>query len=256
MKKLFQLLKFLAVCLIVVSAQNSVPGQNGSPDLYDIYSTTIVESKPTKIEMQKVVNSDLGERFLKAYLANDSKLATNLWASMLKRLEKVDSIEYISQLLVSRFALDVPDDQPMKPQYLVIPLDRFLLAATEKALTKNHRFYADCLNALAAALEKGKHWEEAANLRTQEYKLDQKLFGAEIERTVIALTTAGIDRTKLKEYAQAESLLKGALAIAEKRHYEYSTLRASKAYYNLFLATGRKEEATKLLNDYSKKHPR
>lgn len=245
--------KFQIACLIVLLAQSPILGRE--EDVYDIFGKTADAQDPNRAEIQKVLKSELGDRFLKAYLAGDSKLAQTLWASVLKKLEKVETIDDINSLLTLRFVLDIPEDQPMKPQYSVESINRFLLAATEKALTKDHRFYADCAGNLARTLEKEKHWKEAIPLRMQQHKLYQKFFGAEKEKPLIILTIIGVDEGKLKNYPQAEATLKSVLDLATKHNYHFSLKKAGSAYCDILIATHKAAEAQRFRDSLYQKFP-
>jgi hypothetical protein len=259
--------KFLVVCLLLSVAEHPLfgqnssqsssqkAGQNSSQNAYDLFTKAFDEETPAELEVETAVHSELGGRFLKAYMAGDTKLAQTLWFSILKRLAKCNSLEHIDSHFRNMFTLDIPEDEVAKAKYSSESLNKFMIATTEKALTKKHRFYVDCLSNLARTYEGTRRWEDAALVRMNQYKLSQPLFGSEAERTILPLAFSGIDKCKMKHYSEAEPMLKTAFELAAKHKYRAILNDAGRAYYKLLLATNRPDKAKQVLALYGEIYP-
>lgn len=248
-------MKIQIAVLIVLFVADPIWARNEMDDVYDIFSKTADADDPNRLAMKQAIASKEGDAFLKAYLGGDTKIAQTHYANMLKRLEKIETIDDFNNLIVSRFALDIPEAQPLKTQYSGEALNRFMLSATEKAVTKNHRFYGDCLGNLARILEKEQHWKEAISLREQQYELFQKLFGAENEKAIIILTQWGVDEGQNKNFPQGELLLKKSLAVATKHTFRFSLKKAGHAYFNLLMDAHRPSDAVAFRNNLLNQFP-
>jgi hypothetical protein len=240
--------QFLIFCLLLSLYPASV--QAKPPDMFDLLESAESGRDPDEQACTTVVRSALGDKFLKSYLAGNTAEAERLWAQMLKQLSKQKSIETLPKNFAARYSLDIPEGTTVNSPYSRTRFYGFCLTATEKVVGKDHRFYMDCLEEVAR-LHDGMHrYKEGLPLRSQEYQLAVKFFGAESERAMWAHIAVAYDQTQLKEYAQAEPILKNCIEICERHGYKLPLRRALRTYFTLLLATNRKEDADKLLAHY------
>jgi len=222
-----------------------------SPDnMLDVYSNVLERESQESRECKDEVVSPTGEKFLKAYLAGKDAEANRLWALMLQHLSKAKSIEELGPSLYNRYSLEIPDGTPLNSPYARDHLYNFMLASTEKAVGKNHRFYMDCLGAVAHIAEGAQKWQDAENLRLRQYKLALKLLGKDSERTLTISNNYIWDKIELKKNAEAEPLLKSNIETAQRLGYKKQLAWAVNTYAKMLVATNRTAEAKKLMAQY------
>ena len=242
----WQSLHIALTALLLLVAPSYAKGEN----MLDIYSQVLDNESQESRECQDEVHSKTGTDFLKAYLGGNTAEANRLWALMLKHLSKSKSIEGLGPALYNRYSLEVPDGTPLNSPYARDHLYKFMLASTEKAVGKDHRFYMDCLGQVAHVTEGAEKWQEAENLRLKQYRMAQKLLGKESAKTLTICNNYTWDKIEQKKNAEAEVLLKSTIETAQRLGYKKTLAWAVNTYAKLLVATNRIPEAKKLMSEY------
>jgi hypothetical protein len=245
MKAQWQFILFLVLLSLFQSS-----AQAKEPDAIDLLDSAEAMKSPDEQACTTIVQSRLGDKFLKAYMGGNTPEAERLWALMLKQLNGVTSIETLGKQVFSRFAFEIPEGASFGSRYDRQNLYKFCLKATEKAVGKNHRFYMDYLAENGRQMEMVKKYSEAEPMRLKEYQLAVKFFGKESARAMYAAFNDAHDKFYLKRYAEAEPMLKNTIEICERHRYKQPLGYALKTYLNILLATNRKEDADKFLARY------
>jgi len=239
----------IAIAAILLSVGPAL-AQSHDTNMLDIYSKVLDSESSEARECKDEVVSPTGEKFLKAYLAGKDAEANRLWALMLQHLSKAKSIAEIGPSLYNRYSLEVPDGTPLDSRYARDHLYDFMLASTEKAVGKDHRFYMDCLGQVAHITEGKEKWQDAETLRLKQYKMALKFLGKDSERTLTITNNYIWDKIELKKNAEAEQLLKSNIATAERLGYKRPLAWSVNTYAKLLVANHRTEEAKKLISKY------
>jgi len=172
----------IAITAIVLFA--GPPIARSADNMLDIYSQVLDKETQEARECKDEVDTQTGEKFLKAYLGGNNAEANRLWALMLKHLGKTKSIEELGPSLYNRYSLEVPDGTSLNSRYARDHLYKFMLQSTEKAVGTDHRFYMECLGLVAHLTEGTEKWQDAEKLRSRQYQMAKKFLGKENERTL------------------------------------------------------------------------
>jgi hypothetical protein len=221
--------------------------QSNEPNSFDIYNRILDSERLEERQCKDEAASETGEKFLKAYLSGKTAEAERLWALMLKHLSKTSSIDSLGHSLYTRYVLEIPDGATLHSRYSRESLYRFILAATDKAVGKNHRFYMDCLGEVAYIVEGTKKWQEGETIRIRQYRLAERCLGKESEKTLAVCNRYAWDKIHLRQYVEAESMLKNTIQASERHGYKKPLVGALKVYLYLLQTTNRTADANKLV---------
>jgi tetratricopeptide (TPR) repeat protein len=177
----------------------------------------------------------------------DWKVADPLWAKVLDGVAPCNSIQPLLNRAFTRMIFVDPTENAPTPTEVF----QHMLDVTSSHMGKNHRFAAELLSNVAYQYESRHEYQAAKANRLRELTVSEACYGKDALKTAFALHNAGYTLFRLKQYQQAEPLLKRALAIEEKHKYMQGMQQLVPLCATVLQKMGRTGEAAALRQKYA-----
>ena len=213
---------------------------DSTSEMFDIFGHVANADKSKDTAMcETVFYSGLCDQWVKAYIGGKSGEAERIWSNILTKIKDSPSCYILVKKLFQRLESDAPESVSNSSKYGILPYSHFLLAATEKALGRQHRFVADILAFMSTHYDSIKDFKTALILRRREMEIEEKC-GPESEMTGFAMLDVAFDLGQLGRYDEARKLTLRVLKFAKARKYERVLPLALKLESELTAAMQRK----------------
>lgn len=168
---------------------------------------------------EKVFYSGLCDQWLKAYVAGKTAEADKTWSQIMSQLKDSPSCYILVTKLFHRLETEAPDNASNDSKWGILAYTNQVLAATEKALGRNHRFVSDILAFKATHYDSIKDYKAALPVRQRELDIGIKSMGPEAEMTGFCMVDMAFELAELGRYEEARQLAQRALKLAQTHKY-------------------------------------
>jgi len=247
------------ITLLIIALVNSPTvvqaKEPSTSSMYDIFEQVQEKQTVSDRRCKEIVSSDLGDKFLKAYLSGKTAEADRIFALMLKQLGTNNSemSNDLGQDLYAHIQLDAPDDASVNSLYSRRTFFTFIASSTEKAVGKYHRFMIDPLSQLAKAEEGARNWKDAEAVRIRRTQVCERCFGKENEATLNARLKEVWDKMQMQQYTGVEPVLLQVIEQSKKHGYTTSLQNAVKEYALFLRLSNRRSDYDKLMAEYNQR---